>query len=562
MPRPSGVPGVLRAHPLAAGVAISALLSAVYLLWQPHTLDLAAQTYRADLWSEYGWTIWSPDWYGGFTVPGYSLLYPPLGARLGPELLGALSAVAAAALFGLIALRAFGERAWLGIVWFGLASTVALYGGRTTFALGLALGLATVLAIQRDRKLLAAVGGALTAAASPVAGLFALLAAAAVIATAFWRRRAEGVERSAGGLPVAAALAAAGGAALILAALGIAFPTDGYQPFVFSAFIPIPLAVAAIWFLASPSRHDLLRMGALLYLALALAAIVIETPLGGNTVRLGATFAGPLAAMFLIRRRAVVLVLVAIPLLYWQWTATIRDVAAAEGDPSTEAAYYEPVLSEIKRAKHRAGYDVRVHVPATRNRWEAVYVAERYAIDGGWLRQLESSDEDVYESGDAAGYLEWLRSRGVSILAVNDAEPDHSAEYERSLLDEPAFPLSPVYEDAHWRLYEIGDGPALRQLGADHFLARIGDSGSTDLQVRYSDYFEVTGGTGCVERLGDEPGFGEGLGTRISGEPGKVLRVQARFSLDAALGRDRSCGEGPMVGRDAFVRASRARAAP
>ena len=126
--RSRSAPAVL----LAAGLAT--LLSAVCLLWQPQTLDLAAQVFRADLWDAHGWVIYNADWYGGQTIPGYSLLYPPLGAWLGPELLGAICAVVAAVAFAAIAVRAYGSRAWLGAAWFGIAATVSLFGGRITFA--------------------------------------------------------------------------------------------------------------------------------------------------------------------------------------------------------------------------------------------------------------------------------------------------------------------------------------------------------------------------------------------------------------------------------------------
>ena len=138
-------------YPLALALALSGLLAGIYLIWQPQTTDLAAQVFRADLWERAGFVIWNPDWYDGHSVPGYSLLYPPLGALLGPPLVGAASAVAATWVFGRLALDTWGQRAWLGVVWFGLASAVALYSGRITFALGLAVGLGALLAIQRER---------------------------------------------------------------------------------------------------------------------------------------------------------------------------------------------------------------------------------------------------------------------------------------------------------------------------------------------------------------------------------------------------------------------------
>ena len=107
--------------------------------------------FRADLWDAHGWVIYNDAWYGGHTIPGYSLLYPPLGAWLGPAALGVVCAIVAAVAFAAIAFRAYGERAWLGALWFGFGSTVSLFGGRITFALGLALGLLAVLALQRRR---------------------------------------------------------------------------------------------------------------------------------------------------------------------------------------------------------------------------------------------------------------------------------------------------------------------------------------------------------------------------------------------------------------------------
>ena len=109
MSRLTRVTGALRAHSMAVAIGLAALLAAAYLLWQPQTLDLSAQTFRAELWERDGWVVWSPAWYSGFTVPGYSLLYPPLGAWFGPALIGAVSAVVATALFASIALRAYGS---------------------------------------------------------------------------------------------------------------------------------------------------------------------------------------------------------------------------------------------------------------------------------------------------------------------------------------------------------------------------------------------------------------------------------------------------------------------
>ena len=85
-------------HPLAPALGC-ALVCAVYLLAQPATADMAAHSYRAWLFQHEGLTVWNAQWYGGHHVLGYSLLFAPLAAAIGPALVGVLSAVVAVALF-------------------------------------------------------------------------------------------------------------------------------------------------------------------------------------------------------------------------------------------------------------------------------------------------------------------------------------------------------------------------------------------------------------------------------------------------------------------------------
>ncbi len=77
----------------AAPVALSALLAGLWLLFAPPTPDLAAQVYRTGLFEEHGFTLFNAHWYAGHHTPGYSLLFPPLAALVGPRVLGAMAAV-------------------------------------------------------------------------------------------------------------------------------------------------------------------------------------------------------------------------------------------------------------------------------------------------------------------------------------------------------------------------------------------------------------------------------------------------------------------------------------
>src|ERR1700712_3965675 len=85
-------------HPLAPAVGC-ALVCAVYLLVQPATADMAAHSYRAWLFQHQGLTVWNAQWYGGHHVLGYSLLFAPVAATVGPASFGVLSATAAVVIF-------------------------------------------------------------------------------------------------------------------------------------------------------------------------------------------------------------------------------------------------------------------------------------------------------------------------------------------------------------------------------------------------------------------------------------------------------------------------------
>ena len=64
--------------------------------------------------------------------------------------------------------------------------------------------------------------------------------------------------------------------------------------------------------------------------------------------------------------RPALLAALALPLLYWQLVAPVRDVVAAHGDPSVRAAYYAPLVEFLGR---RGGDAFRVEIPFTRSHW-------------------------------------------------------------------------------------------------------------------------------------------------------------------------------------------------
>ena len=461
---------------------LAATLAVVYLIWAPSSQDLAAATFRADLFSDHGFVIWNNAWYSGHYLPSYSVLYPPLGAWLGPHLTAAIAVVAAAALFALLAERRFADRALVPSLWFAIAIGVWLLTGRVPFLLAVPFGLGALLALDRS-AVLAAVLAFGAALASPVAGLFLVLAGAAVFLAG---ERVQG-----------AVLAASAGTPIVV--LNLAFPTGGVEPFVFSAFVAIPLLAALVLWLV-PAEYRALRIGTVLYALLTLIVFVLENPLGGNVTRLGALFAGPVLALVLWPRGLWLVLAVSAPLLYWQLIAPVRDIHKADGDPSTERAFYAPLLAELARLG--AATDVRIEIPPTKNRWEAAYVAPEHPLARGWLRQLESDDFELFRDGNltADAYRDWLGEHGVSFVAVPDASRDVLAVDEVALIDGGLDYLTEVWRSGDWRLYRVRDAVrvGVASTAPDEVMLDAPAAGPYRLNVNWSRYWGVTEGDACV----------------------------------------------------------------
>jgi hypothetical protein len=512
-------PPVATSRQIAVPIAAAALAAAVYLATSPPSTDLAAQTFRTDLFAEHGFVLWNNAWYLGHHTLSYSVLFPPLAAAIGVELAGALAAVAAAAFFAVLVRRRFGDRALLGSLWFAIGIGAWLFTGRMTFLLGVAFGLAALLALEYRRLGWCAVLAVLCTLASPVAGFFLCIAGAAI---ALAGERRSGI-----------ALALPAGAAIL--ALGLAFPASGQQPYPGSTYFPIPIAtVIALWVI--PREHRLLRTGILVYGVLATLLLVVPTPIGTNAARLGALFAGPVAALVLIRRPALLAALAA-PLLVWQLISPVEDLAKGVDDPASERAFYDPLLAELDRMTAKDA-PVRIEIPPTNNRWEAAYVAPSYPLARGWMRQLESDDFDLFIDGDLtpAAYRGWLDDQAVSYVAVADAEPDYLARDEVDLVEDGLPYLVRVWESEDWRLYRVRDarsiasgGALLTAIGPDWFELEISRAGRFEIAIEHSRYWSVAAGNACVEEAAD----GE---TAVDAHEAGRVRIETRLVPDRCSG--------------------------
>jgi hypothetical protein len=522
-----------------APTAIALLIGIAYLIWEPRTVDLAAHTFRADLFGREGFTVWNGDWYAGHHTPAYSVISPPLAWLLGPPLALVVAAVACAALFEPLARGHFGaRRARWGALWFGVATATLLFTTRLPFAIGVAFGLAALLALQRRRRVLAPVLALLCPLGSPVAGLFLAMAA---VAYAIGARGEDVREKRRDGILLAAS------AFVPPVFLSLAFPEGGWAPFPTSAYLPIPLfAIACIVLL--PRRERALRWGAALYGIGSTLALAAETPMGGNAVRLGALFGGPVLLCALWGRRwrggrlaYVPLAALLAALVVWQWSPAVRDLAKAIQDPAADADYFEPLRQFLATLPDQR----RIEIPFTRSHWEGAEIAPVAPLARGWLRQLDTGRNPIFYKGqlNRLTYASWLAENAVRYVALPSAKPDKSAYQERALIERGLPYLRLRWRSEHWRVYEVilpapfvipreKANITLEQLeGSDRLLLRVRRPGEALVRVAWTPYWYAQGG--CVER--------EGRWTKVTAYEEGYLRLTTRFSPERVADRDRRC---------------------
>jgi hypothetical protein len=225
--------------------------------------------------------------------------------------------------------------------------------------------------------------------------------------------------------------------------------------------------------------------------------------------------------------------------------APLADFTSARNDPAVHGAYYAPLLDELARLG--VGYGARparIEVVATRDHWEARYVAVRVPIARGWERQLDNRRNALFYDGrlTAGGYGTWLRDQAISYVALPDAPLDYSARAEATLVRSRPSYLTQVWRSAHWRLFAVvGATPLaeppglLTQLGSASFTLLAPRPGAYEVRLRFTPYWRVTRGRGCVGRAA---GDWTSLRARAAGP----LHVVISFSLARVFEHGPRCG--------------------
>lgn len=475
----------------------------LYALWWAFLAtgggDLAAQYAWTGFVTRHGGSAYNLFWYGGTHTANYSLISPYLMAAVGVRAVTVVSGLAATWLAAVLITRVEGLRRPLGpalLASFALWCNVA--SGRTTFALGVAFGLAACLLLSRGRRVvLAAVCAALATMASPVAGLFLVVVGAAFLLTRDYRR----------------ALALLLPPALTVGATTLLFPFKGEQLMFADRIWPPFFLGLAVTFLA-PRSWRVARWSGAVYAAGAVLTYLIPSPIGTNVERFAELFApAALLAVLVAQPR---LAKVRRRLLITALVFSVAWVGKKTGDDlyvSTRVPAWAAETHGVVRALERLGADrTRVEVVPARNHREASGLAPHVNMARGWNRQLDMERARLFYDGSfsATTYRAWLDRWAVGYVVLPLGRPDGYAKVEARLIREerPEW-LEPVWQDAHWRVYRVRDavplvsGPAsvVSTSGAD-IVVRVPRAGTTTVRVAHSPWLRVDGG-GCLAAQGE-----------------------------------------------------------
>jgi hypothetical protein len=471
---------------------------AAYLRWTPAVPDLAAQVARADVARVTGSTSWWTGWFGGVSLPAYSVLVPVWMGLLGVGLTGVVAVVAGSAATSRLMRDA--PRPVAGAVAGAIAQCADVLGGRITFSVGVAFGV-WALVMLRDRRTLATVLIALAClTASPLAALF--LGVAVVSVAVADRSR----QRMAVGTAVALLLGAG--------VMAFLFPGTGTMPFhAVDLIAPIGGCVGVV----IACRHPLLRIAGGVSLFAIMTFYLVPAAVGQNMTRLVWIAAVPVVIGYSTQSAKRVAALAAV-LSLWPVGDLVGQLQMSEA-PSAAASFYRPVRAEISRERALAGpiaAGERVEVVDTENHWGSVYLSG-LSVARGWDRQVDRSANPVfYEPGalTAASYRPWLNQLAVGWVALPAAHYDYAAVQEATLVRSGLPYLTLTWSNPQWRLYRVDaakpliSGASLLSVGPDGIALRTKAAATVNVHLRWSPYLQLHNRangqplTGCVFNAG------------------------------------------------------------
>jgi hypothetical protein len=515
---------------LAAGAAAS--LAALLVWLAPPGNDLAAHLYQRAVFLDNGFELWNNFWYGGrYSFVTYSVLYYPLAAFFGIEPLAIASIATAALAFTVVVGQQWGPLArWssrsFAVVWAGLIVSAAF-----PFALGFALGLLALWALQAGKRWRFALLALLTLAASPLAFLLLAIVLAGI---AFDLR--ERPQR------LLAPALIVGGVGCLYLIVSRAFPAGERFPFplyeLVSALAFCVLGAALTWRVEAARA---LRWVFVAYLPAVLLAYAVPSALGGNIARL--RFAAiPIAVLILSLRawrpRTVAVAALALAAA-WNLSPLAWSYSRARADKGFEPAYWQPAI-DFLHENLTSSY--RVEVVDTANHSAALQLPRAgIPLARGWFRQDDFPQNALlYDELRRDAYLSWLRELGIRYVILSDIKPDYGAKHEAELIRSGESGLHAVFRTRHLTIYAVprpqpivtGPGQAeVLDVGQGHMLLSLERPGNYRIAVRYSPYWRST--AGCFSSGRDKM---IRFQARRSGLMRLEFRVGAKRALAAVVG--------------------------
>ena len=534
----------VRTSPLAREAVLCAAAAAFLaslLVWLgPPGADFAAHAYQRTAFLQHGFAVWNNFWYAGrYSFITYSVIYYPLAALIGIKLLAVATVAIAALAFTVVLRLEWGPAARWSSWTFAVVWSCIVVSAAFPFALGAALALLAIWALQTGSRWKFAALAALTLAASPLAFLLLSLVLAG-IGVARWR---EGRK-----FFVPAAIIVAMGATE--AVLWRLFADGGRYPFSWQELLAVcvfcVLGAALTWRVEGARP---LRWLFIVYLGACLAAFAIPSSLGENVDRLRYV-AVPVAVLALTLRqwRPLPVAVVTLALATsWNLTPLAFSFVKTSEDPASAQGYWRPAITYLHQ---HLTMSYRVEAVDTAGHWDAVYLPRAgIPLARGWFRQNDYPQNRLLYSEDGFGqraYLSWLHSLGVRYVVLTDAPPDYSARDEAKLLRGGKSGLTRVLKTRHVSIYAVpsprplitGPAPAsVVGLTESQVTVRAAEAGTYRLAIRYSPYWMAS--TGCLD-----PGKDSMIRLRIPA-PGTVklsIHVSARRALDAFAGqRPQTC---------------------
>jgi hypothetical protein len=326
--------------------------------------------------------------------------------------------------------------------------------------------------------------GAAAYLASPLAGLFLGLILLAVISSDSARRRV--------------AVTGAGVLVLLGGMMALLFPGTGVMPISALDIIP-PGVTCAVVAVVCPTR--VVRRSAVFALLAMPIVLLFPGAVGTNITRLAWVCAVPVIVGYATLSRRWLAAVGAV-IAIWPMADLVEQLQTSV-DPSTRAAFYQPLADAIRHAQAATGPEAigeRIESIDTASHGASAYLAPSFALARGWDRQADRAYNPLFystKSLTADSYHAWLRELAVGWVALPKAPLDYSAVAEGALVRAGLPYLRAVWGSADWTLYEVTDAAPLAT-GAQ--VLSVADSSVTlatsnaamaVVQIRWSPYLTV-----------------------------------------------------------------------